>query len=70
MREYDERGVVGMRQPPEWVRDQRLQLATDMLALALRDVAVLPTRQQEQVRLAMKALVDVQQWCRAHAQET
>jgi hypothetical protein len=54
------------RMDPHQIRNERLRIASDLLALALRDVAVLPTKQQEQVRLAMKALVDVQQWCKAH----
>jgi hypothetical protein len=54
------------RLDPHQVRNERLKLASDMLALTLRDIALLPTKQQ-QVRLAMRALTDVQQWCKTHA---
>jgi hypothetical protein len=55
------------RMDPQQVRNERLKIASDLLALTLRDIAVLPTRQQEQVRQAMRNLVEVQQWCRDHA---
>jgi hypothetical protein len=62
----DER-YIAPRLPASQIRDERLKLVTDVLALTLRDVATLPVPQQKQVCLAMKALTDVQQWCRAHA---
>lgn len=55
------------RMDPYQIRDERLKVSVDMLALTLKDIALLPTKQQEQVRLAMRALIDVQQWCKRHA---
>jgi len=55
--------------PAVQIRDEWFKLVCDMLALALRGVATLPVRQQQQVRAAMKALADVQTWCKAHAAE-
>jgi|SoiMethySBSTD1v2_1073268.scaffolds.fasta_scaffold585596_1 hypothetical protein len=57
----------GFRLPASQVLDERLRIASDMLLLALRDTAVLPTPQQEQVRRAVKALQAVQAWCKRHA---
>jgi hypothetical protein len=57
------------RQTPHQVRDERFKIATELLALNLREAATWPTRQQEQLRLAMKALTDVQTWCRHHGSE-
>ena len=54
------------RQAPHQARDERFKIATELLALNLREAATWPTRQQEQLRLAMKALTDVQQWCKRH----
>jgi hypothetical protein len=51
---------------PQEVRDERLKLATDLLALVVRDVAVLPAMQQAHVREAVKRLQQVQAWCAAH----
>jgi hypothetical protein len=58
---------AGLRLPATQVRDERLRIASEMLALTLKETALLPVRQQEQVRLAMRALVDVQTWCKAHS---
>ena len=66
MRADVESGPGGLRLPPDQVRNKRLELATDLLSLALRDVATLPTRQQERVRVAVRELQAVQQCCRAH----
>jgi hypothetical protein len=56
----------GLRLPATQVRDERLRIAADMLALTLKETAVLPTRQQEDVREAVKRLQAVQHWCKAH----
>jgi hypothetical protein len=66
MRADVESGPGGLRLPPEQVRNKRLELATDMLALTLKEVGLLPVKQQEQVRAAMRNLTDVQQWCQRH----
>jgi hypothetical protein len=57
---------AGLRLPATQIRDERLRIASEMLALTLRDTALLPVRQQERVREAVKALQAVQQWCRDH----
>ena len=57
---------AGLRIPSAKVRDERLRIASEMLALTLRDTALLPVRQQQQVRQAVRALQEVQQWCRSH----
>jgi hypothetical protein len=57
----------GLRLPAATVLAERLRIASDMLLLALRDAAVLPTRQQEDVREACKRLAAVQAWCKVHA---
>jgi hypothetical protein len=67
--ERDERAGRGLLLPPHEVRNQRLRLAAEMLALALRETAGLPVRQQTQVREAMKALTSVTQWCEHHARD-
>jgi hypothetical protein len=54
------------RLDPQQIRNERIKIASDLLALTLRDVAVLPVAQQQRVRQAVKALVEVQQWCLAH----
>jgi hypothetical protein len=51
----------------EAVRDERLKMSVDMLQLALKDVATLPTTQQQHVREAVRRLQAVQQWCKTHA---
>jgi hypothetical protein len=56
----------GLRLPATQVRDERLRIASEMLALTLKDTALLPVRQQERVREAVKALQAVRQWCRDH----
>jgi hypothetical protein len=65
---HDESSYTVPRMDPQQVRNERLKIARELLALTLRDVAVLPTRQQEQVRQAMRNLTDVQQWCRTHSE--
>lgn len=67
MREHAEHHPAGWRMPAATIRDQRLKLASDMLALTLRDVATMPTPQQEAVREAVKHLQRVQAWCQSHA---
>jgi hypothetical protein len=57
---------AGLRLPATQVRDERLQIAAEMLALTLKEAALLPTRQQEDVREAVKRLQAVQHWCKAH----
>jgi hypothetical protein len=57
---------AGLRMPATQVRDARLQIAAEMLSLTLRDTALLPVRQQQQVREVVKALREVQQWCKTH----
>jgi hypothetical protein len=57
---------AGLRIPAVRVRDERLRIASEMLALTLRDTALLPVRQQQQVRQAVRALQEVTQWCRTH----
>jgi hypothetical protein len=59
--------TAGLRLPASQVRDERLRIALEMLSLTLRDAAVLPTQQQEQVREAVTALQAVQRWCKAHS---
>jgi hypothetical protein len=59
----EERTPAGLRLPARQVRDERLRVSMDLLQLMLRDIAVLPTRQQEDVREAVKRLQRVQQWC-------
>ena len=56
----------GLRLPATTVRDERLKIASELLALTLRDTALLPTRQQEDVREAVKRLQAVRQWCQTH----
>jgi hypothetical protein len=63
MREDD---YAGLRIPATQVRDERLKIATEMLTLTLRETALLPARQQEDVREAVKRLQAVQEWCKAH----
>jgi hypothetical protein len=58
---------AGLRLPATQVRDARLRIASEMLALTLKDTALLPVRQQQQVRQAVKALHEVQQWGKAHS---
>jgi hypothetical protein len=58
---------AGLRLPATQVRDARLQIASEMLSLTLKDTALLPVRQQQQVRQAVKALHEVQQWCKIHS---
>jgi hypothetical protein len=58
---------AGHRLPRHQVRDARLQIAADMLSLTLKDTALLPVRQQQQVRLAVQALHEVREWCRSHS---
>lgn len=57
---------AGLRLPATQVRDERLRIASEMLALTLKDTALLPVRQQQQVRQAVRALQEVQQWCKTH----
>jgi hypothetical protein len=57
---------AGLRLPATQIRDERLRIASELLALTLRDTALLPVRQQERVREAVKALQAVQQWCKTH----
>ncbi len=57
---------AGLRLPTTKVRDERLRIASEMLALTLKDLALLPVKQQQYVRQAVRALQEVQQWCRAH----
>jgi hypothetical protein len=59
-------GSAGPRLPQATIRDERLKLATEMIALTHKDVGLMLVKQQEQVRLAMKALTDVQTWCKRH----
>jgi hypothetical protein len=54
------------RLPPQQIRDERLKVSVDMLRLALKDVGTLPTRQQEDVREAVRRLQRVQAWCATH----
>jgi hypothetical protein len=58
---------AGLRMPATQVRDERLRIAAEMLSLTLKDTALLPVRQQQQVRQAVKALHEVQQWCKMHS---
>jgi hypothetical protein len=58
---------AGLRLPATQVRDARLQIAAEMLSLTLKDTALLPVRQQQQVRQAVKALHEVQRWCKIHS---
>jgi hypothetical protein len=60
---------AGLRMSQAQVRDARLQIAAEMLSLTLKDTALLPVRQQQQVRQAVKALHEVQQWCKTHKSE-
>jgi hypothetical protein len=57
---------AGLRLPATQVRDERLRISLEMLALTLRDTALLPVREQERVRQAVKALQEVQRWCKTH----
>jgi hypothetical protein len=57
---------VGLRLSPRQVRDERLRIASDMLALTLRDAAGMPVPQQEDLREAVKRLQRVQAWCSEH----
>jgi hypothetical protein len=57
---------AGLRLPATQIRDERLKIASELLSLTLKETALLPTRQQEDVREAVKRLQRVQQWCRAH----
>jgi len=57
---------VGRRLPAPQIRDERLKMASELLALTLRETALLPTRQQEDVREAVKRLQAVQRWCKDH----
>jgi hypothetical protein len=58
---------AGLRMPATQVRDERLRIAAEMLSLTLKDTALLPVRQQQPVRQAVKALHEVQQWGKAHS---
>ena len=60
---------AGLRLPQAKVRDERLRIASEMLALTLRDAATMPVHQQQQVRQAVKALHEVRQWCKNHSSE-
>jgi hypothetical protein len=57
-----DRTYGGLVLPAIEVLSQRLDLAHDMVRLALRDSAVLPTPVQGTLRTALKALVEVQTW--------
>jgi hypothetical protein len=54
------------RQTPHQVRDERLKIASELLALNIHETALLPVAQQEKLRIAMRCLTDVQTWCRHH----
>jgi hypothetical protein len=56
----------GLRLPASTVLAERLRIASDMLSLTLKEAALLPVREQEQVRLAVRALQEVQAWCKRH----
>ena len=57
----------GLRLPAPQVLDERLRIASDMLALTLRDAAGLPTGQQDALREAVTRLQAVQAWVKLHA---
>ena len=57
---------AGLRMPQAAIRDARLKIASDLLALTLKETALLPVAQQQRVRQAVRALTEVQQWCKAH----
>jgi hypothetical protein len=65
-----ESGVAGLRMPAHKARDERLTVALRMLQLTTKETALLPVRQQEALRVAVLAIEDVQQWCKAHGQTT
>ena len=56
----------GLRLPASKVRDERIRVASELLALTLKDLALLPVKQQQYVREAVRALQQVQQWCKTH----
>ena len=57
---------AGLRLSAVRVRDERLSVAVTMLALMLKDTALLPVAQQQDVRTAWRALQAVQAWCKHH----
>jgi hypothetical protein len=57
----------GLRLPASTVLAERLRIASDMLSLTLKEAVLLPVREQEQVRLAVRALQEVQAWVKLHA---
>lgn len=67
MRAEVESGPGGWRMSPQQVHQERLKIAVEMLALNLKETALLPVKQQQQVRQAMTALTDVWQWCQRQA---
>ena len=63
----NETSYSGLRLPADRIRDERLKIAQDMLALSLRDTAaVLPVRVQQLMRRAVLALREVEAWCQRH----
>jgi hypothetical protein len=50
------------------VRDGRFKLIEDMCHLLLKEVATLPTREQQLMRRAIKDLRDVRTWYVAHSE--
>jgi hypothetical protein len=62
--EHAKHHSTGWQMPAKQARDERFKIATEMLALNMKEIALLPTQQQEQVRLAMQALLKVQEWCK------
>jgi hypothetical protein len=66
MRDDNESGPGGLRLPPDQVRQKRIELASEMLALSLREAAGWPVAEQQKLRTAMRCLADVRQWCKHH----
>jgi len=57
---------VSGTQTPHDVRDARLRLAAEMLALLVAEVRCLPVLQQRQLRTAVQAVRALQAWCADH----
>ena len=58
--------VSGWRMPAHQIRDERLKVSMELLQLTLRDMATLPTTQQQALRQAVVSIQEVRRWCRLH----
>jgi hypothetical protein len=56
--------------PAAQARDERFKIATELLALNLRETATWPVAEQEKMRAIMRNLSDLQQWAKRHGQAT